>query len=69
MLLGLVAFLYSYQLFIAFSLGFDICGNPENDPPQQSDPQQPGKQFDHDSSYICKSIMLFKLYVCIATLF
>ena len=35
----------------AFSLGFDICGNPESDPPQQLEQQQQGKQFDHIPLY------------------
>ena len=56
---SLFAFRYSYRFFFALSLGFDICGNPENDPPQQSDHQQPGKQFDHDNPIIFKSIILF----------
>ena len=42
-----VVFRRSYRFFLAFPLGFDICGDPESDPPQQIDQQQQGKQFDH----------------------
>ena len=37
--------------FSALSLGFDICGNPECDPPQPLEQQQQGKQFDHIPLY------------------
>ena len=36
---------------LALSLGFDICGNPDCDPPQQLEQQQQGKQFDHMPLY------------------
>jgi len=45
--LNLFEFSVLIGAFSAFSLGFDICGNPEFDPPQQLDLQQQGKQFDH----------------------
>ena len=64
----LFVFVVLIDLGFALSLGFDICGDPANDPQPPLDSQQAGKQFDHIPSYICKFITLFKLYVCIATL-
>ena len=44
-----------------FSLGYDICGNPENDPPEQDleQQQQPGKLFDHINPSFLSSLLLF----------
>ena len=52
--------------FSALSLGFDICGDPECDPPQNSEHKHQGKQFDHFPLHpiISKSNTLFYLYVC-----
>ena len=47
-----VVFRRSYRFFIVFPLSFDICGDPESDPPQQIDQQQQGKQFDHIPSNV-----------------
>ena len=55
----------------ALALGYDICGNPENDPPQPSiEQQQQGKQFDHVNPINFKSNILFSnyMYIRIATL-
>ena len=51
----------------ALALGFDICGNPENDPPQQLEQQQQGKQFDHVNPITFKSNILFSI-ICIYAL-
>ena len=54
----------------ALALGFDICGDPANDPPQKIEQYQQGKQFDHIpfNPITLKSNTLFNLYVCTADL-
>ena len=51
------------RFVFALSLGYDICGNPESDPLQQTEHPQ-GKQFDHDYPITFKSIILFSTYMC-----
>ena len=63
--------LLEFSLLFVLPLGYDICGNPEHDPPQPSiEQQQQGKQFDHVNPINLKSIILLStyMYMCIATL-
>ena len=50
------------------SLGFDICGDPEHDPPQHTleQQQQQGKQFDHANSLFL--LKLISIYNCMYAL-
>ena len=61
-----VVFRRSYRFFIAFPLGFDICGDSVSDPQQQIDQQQQGKQFDHfhHCPITLKLNISFYFYVC-----
>ena len=54
-----------------FSLGYDICGNPENDPPEQDleQQQQPGKLFDHINPIFYKVTFIYNFYTCMAICF
>ena len=54
----------AFALIVAFSalwLGYDICGDPECDPPQQIEQEQQGKQFDHVNPITFKSNILFSI--------
>ena len=61
-----------FVLFLSvLSLGFDICGNPESDPPQHIEQQQlAGKQFDHiKPQFFYQAYFYLRMYICIAILF
>ena len=45
-------------VLLGFSLGFDICGDPEHDPPQHIEQQQQGKQFDHANPIFYKAYFI-----------
>ena len=53
--------LLEFSLSFVLPLGYDICGDPENDPPQSSIEQQQGKQFDHVNPITSKSNILFSI--------